>query len=90
MRLLREAKVHETLFELLTEQYEMARIQEAKDSPTVQVLDKAVPSNKKVKPKRALIVILSTFAGIFFGMFLVFFLEYLEKAKARDKTTSQN
>ncbi len=88
VRLLRNAKIHETLFQLLTEQYEMARIQEAKDSPTVQVLDTAVASNKRVKPKRTQIVILSTFTAGFFGVFLVFFLEYLEKAKGKEKTTT--
>jgi capsule polysaccharide export protein KpsE/RkpR len=80
VRLLREAKIQETLFELLTQQYEMARIQEAKDSPTVQVLDVAKVPEEKSKPKRALIVLLSTFTAGFFGIFLVFFLEYIEKA----------
>jgi len=80
VRLLRETKIQETLFELLTQQYEMARIQEAKDSPTVQILDVAKVPEKKTKPKRALIVLLSTFTAGFFGIFLVFFLEYIEKA----------
>ncbi|MFQ5598847.1 MAG: GNVR domain-containing protein, partial [Nitrospiria bacterium] len=62
------------------EQYEMARIQEAKDTPTVQVLDAAKVPEKRIKPKRTLIVLLSTFTAGFFGVFLVFFLEYIEKA----------
>ncbi|MFQ5587921.1 MAG: GumC family protein [Nitrospiria bacterium] len=86
-RLLRDAKIHETLYGLLTEQFEMARIQEAKDSSTVQVLDIATVPEKKVKPKRALIVILSTFTAGFFAVFLIFFLEYIEAAKARSLTT---
>lgn len=52
-RLLRDAKVQETLFELLTQQYEMARIQEAKDSPTVQILDTAKPPEARSRPKVA-------------------------------------
>jgi len=88
VRLLRDAKIHETLFELLTEQFEMARIQEAKDSPTVQILDMAVPSETRVRPKRAQIVILSTFTAGFFGIFLVFFLEYLNKAKAMEMASA--
>ncbi len=90
VRLLRNAKIHETLFELLTEQYEMARIQEAKDSPTVQILDIAVASETRVRPKRTQIVILSTFTAGFFGIFLVFFLEYLEKAKAMEKAKTKD
>ncbi len=87
VRLLRKVKIHETLFELLVEQFEIARIQEAKDSPTVQVLDAAIPPEKRIKPKRALIVILSTFTAGFFGIFVVFFLEYIEKAKKEEATT---
>lgn len=88
-RLVREAKVQQTLFELLTQQYEMARIKEAKDTPTVQVLDVAKVPEKKTKPKRTLIVLLSTFTAGFFGIFLVFFLEYIEKASGEDHETSQ-
>lgn len=84
-RLLREAKIQQTLFELLTQQYEMARIQEAKDSPTVQVLDVARVPEKRVKPKRTLIVLLSTFTAAFFGIFLIFFLEYIEKASVESR-----
>lgn len=81
-RLLRDMKVQETLYTLLTQQYEMARIQEAKDSPTVQALDVAKVPEKKTKPKRGLIVILSTFTAAFFAVFASFFSEYIEKVKS--------
>ncbi len=84
-RLLRDAKIHETLYSLLTEQYEMARIQEAKDSSTVQVLDIATVPEKRVRPKRRVIVMLSTFTAGFFAIFLIFFLEYIENAKKKYK-----
>jgi capsule polysaccharide export protein KpsE/RkpR len=54
--LYRNAKVQETVFELLTQQYEMARIQEAKEIPTVRVVDPADFPEKKVFPPRLLIV----------------------------------
>jgi uncharacterized protein involved in exopolysaccharide biosynthesis len=57
MRLTREAKIQEKLFELLIAQYEIARIEEAKDVDTIQVLDWAVSPEKKVSPKRIRIVI---------------------------------
>ncbi|MEK7274114.1 MAG: Wzz/FepE/Etk N-terminal domain-containing protein, partial [Candidatus Desantisbacteria bacterium] len=41
-RLTRELKIQETVFELLTKQYEQAKISEARDTPSVQILDKAV------------------------------------------------
>ena len=58
-RLLRDVKVQETIYELLTQQYEMAKMQEAKDSPTIQILDKAVVPEKKSKPRRSLIVVMT-------------------------------
>ncbi len=53
----REVEVFNTLFIYLTQQYEDAKIQEAKNTPTVQLLDRAnVPINKSA-PKRFLMVI---------------------------------
>ena len=46
-RLFRQVKVQETLFTLLTSQYEQAKIAEARDTPTVQVLDSGVPADKR-------------------------------------------
>ena len=80
-RLLRDVKIQETLFELLTQQYEMARIQEASDRPTVEVLDRATPPDKKAKPRRLLIVFLSTFLSVFVGIFTVFTADYFERAR---------
>lgn len=80
-RLLRDITVQQTLFELLTQQYEMSRIQEAKDSPIVQVLDYAKTPEKKSRPKRSILVLFSTFSAFSFGVFLSFFQEYIEKAK---------
>lgn len=78
VRFLRDAKFEETLFQLLTQQYEMARIQEAKDSPTVQVLDVAVPPQEKSRPKRAFIVLASTFTAGLLAVFLAFVSERLQ------------
>ena len=51
-RLLRDMKVQEQVYQLLVAQYEEARIQESKDTPTVQVLDAASKPEKKVRPVR--------------------------------------
>jgi capsule polysaccharide export protein KpsE/RkpR len=61
-RLLRDIKVQETVFELLTQQYELAKMEEAKDSPTIQVLDPADVPERKSKPKRGTIVFVVAFA----------------------------
>src|SRR3990170_1202679 len=80
-RLLRDTKVQQTLYELLTQQYEMARIQEAKDTPTVQVLDMAQVPEMRSAPKRRQIVMLFTITAAFFGVIAAFFMEYLERVK---------
>jgi len=59
-RLLREVKALEQVFAILTAQYEDARITEARDVVTVEVLDPASPPERKSKPKRS-VIILSVF-----------------------------
>ncbi len=88
-RLMREAKIQEKVFELLTSQYELAKIEEAKDVNTIQILDKAVPPDKKSSPKRSLIVILSTVIAFFMAVFLAFFMEYLDRLKTEDRDRYQ-
>lgn len=75
-RLMREFKVQETLYELLSKQYEMAKVEEARDTSTILVLDLAVPPDKKTKPKRLLIVVMLTFVAGFTAVFYSFVKEY--------------
>jgi capsule polysaccharide export protein KpsE/RkpR len=58
--LYRRLKVQETVFELLSQRYELARIQEAKEVPTVNVVDPAYVPEKKSSPPRVLIIVLLT------------------------------
>lgn len=58
--LYRTVKVQETVFELLTQQYEMARIEEAKDIPVVRVIDPPGVPEKKSFPPRLLLALLLT------------------------------
>ena len=80
IRKVRDVKYQETLFELLSKQFEMAKIDEAKDSALIQVVDKALPPDKKSKPKRALIVVLTTLIAFFIGIFIAFYREAKERA----------
>jgi uncharacterized protein involved in exopolysaccharide biosynthesis len=57
----RHTKIQETVYELLTEQYELAKVQEAKETPSVKVLDPAGIPEKKSFPPRLLIMALGTF-----------------------------
>jgi uncharacterized protein involved in exopolysaccharide biosynthesis len=56
--LYRRAKIQETVFELLTQQYELAKIQEAKETPTVKVIDTGDYPERKSWPPRILFIVL--------------------------------
>jgi tyrosine-protein kinase Etk/Wzc len=79
-KLLREVKVQETLFTMLTTQYEQAKLEEARDTPTVQMLDRAKPPTKKFKPKIRLNMAIAGLLGLLTGVFLAFILEAIPPA----------
>ncbi|MCK4403459.1 MAG: hypothetical protein KAW02_00085 [candidate division Zixibacteria bacterium] len=83
-RLVREVKIQERVFELLTQQYEQYKIQETKDTPTIQILDRAVPPERRAKPKRALLVGLSGILSIFASLVFIFGLEYFKRSKQKN------
>lgn len=64
--LYRKTKVEETVFEILTKQYEMARVQEAREVPSIKVLDVASIPERKSFPPRLLLIVLGTL--VIFGL----------------------
>ncbi len=67
VRKLRDVKYYETIFDILARQFELAQLDRAKEGALIQVVDPAIPPDKRSFPKRALIVILATLAGLFIG-----------------------
>jgi hypothetical protein len=65
--LYRANKIQETVFELLTQQCELAKVQEAKETPSVKVLDGARLPEKKSFPPRLLIMFLGGFLSLMLG-----------------------
>lgn len=63
-----QTKIQATVYELLTQQYETAKVQEAKEIPSVKVLDAAIVPTKKSFPPRTLLTILGTLFGLVFAM----------------------
>lgn len=90
IRLTREMKIQEKLFELLTAQYEMAQIEEAKDVDTIQILDNAIPPERKHSPKISLIILSSTIVSVLIAVLLSFILEYYYASKYTEDTISGN
>lgn len=69
--LLRRVKVQEAVYETLTREYELAKVQEAKEIPTVKVLDEPLIPQKKSFPPRGLIILIGAFASVFLGFIYV-------------------
>jgi uncharacterized protein involved in exopolysaccharide biosynthesis len=69
--LYRRTKIQETVLEALTKEYEMAKVQEVKEIPTVKVLDVAGIPDKKSFPPRLLIIFLGTLLATCFGAVFV-------------------
>lgn len=67
----REFKFRETLFEFLTKQLEASKLDEARDSAIIQVIEPAIPAERKLAPHRLLIVVLCTLTGLFGSCLLV-------------------
>lgn len=82
-RLMRDLKIQETLYAMLASQYEQAQLAEARDTPTVQVLDHAKPPFRKIRPSVRLNTMVAGATAILIGILLAFFLEYLEQVKRR-------
>ncbi len=62
--LYRQTKIEETVFELLTQQYELAKVQEAKEIPSVKILDAATVPTKKAYPPRLMVIAAGTALAI--------------------------
>ena len=81
-RLLRNLKVQEALYTMLTSQYEQAKLSEARDTPTVQVLDMAIPAERKSRPRVLMNGLLAGAAGLLLSLVWVFGKEYMGRAVA--------
>jgi tyrosine-protein kinase Etk/Wzc len=77
-RKLRDLKYYETLYDLLSKQYEVAKIDEARDAAVIQVVDKAAMPEKRVRPKRMLMIAIAAVTSFFIALLSAFFVEYIE------------
>jgi uncharacterized protein involved in exopolysaccharide biosynthesis len=82
--LYRRTKVQETVYELLNQQYELARIQEAKEIPTVNVIDPANYPEKKSFPPRLLMIVLLTTMSVVGAVAVLLLSEEWNRLSASD------
>jgi uncharacterized protein involved in exopolysaccharide biosynthesis len=89
IKLLRDVKYYQMLYELLGKQYEVARLDEAKDPSIIQVLDSAIMPERKSKPNRAILVIVSTTLALFAAILWALFSEVKRRALRAPRTAAQ-
>jgi tyrosine-protein kinase Etk/Wzc len=89
VHLLRDMKYHEVVFELLAKQYEIAKIEEAKESSVIQVLDRAVPPDLKSGPKRLVTVLVTTLGAGIIAIILAFVLEAVVRARSSPRQAAR-
>ena len=85
----REYKYQEALFELFTKQYEIARVDEAREGAVIQVLDVATPPEKKAKPQKAMIAIIATLTTAFVLLLYVFIKNALKNSEQDAETSAK-
>jgi tyrosine-protein kinase Etk/Wzc len=81
LRRLRKLKYAETIHQLLAQQYQMAKVDEARDAPLLQVLDAAIAPEKRSSPKRTQMVLMAVVASGFAMCLLAFLLEAKRQAE---------
>jgi uncharacterized protein involved in exopolysaccharide biosynthesis len=84
LRKYRDVRYYETIFELLSKQFEIAKLDEARQG-TVQVIDQAVTPDRKSFPKRTLITVLCFFVGLLGSISCVLLSESVIRAEPEDQ-----
>jgi uncharacterized protein involved in exopolysaccharide biosynthesis len=84
----REVKYFEALFELFSKQFELAKVDEAREGSNTQVVDPAVPPERKSKPKKAQIAVLTTLA-VGFALLLFVFVRQALRQSSNDPETAE-
>lgn len=82
IKILRDVKYYQMLYELLAKQYEVARLDEAKDTAIIQVLDPAIDPERKFKPKRSVLILISTMLAFIAAIGWAFMVETRKKMLA--------
>jgi tyrosine-protein kinase Etk/Wzc len=84
VRARRELKLQETLLEGIVRQYEIAKLDEAKEGTSLQQIDKAIPPDYKAKPSRALMLLGGTLFGLLAASVFVVWRRYREFVRTND------
>jgi uncharacterized protein involved in exopolysaccharide biosynthesis len=86
VRKLRDVKYYETIFDLLARQFEVAKLDEAKQGALIQVVDSAIPPDRRSSPQRLLLVLAGTAIGLFAGIMVVLFQSGVQRMKSSSES----
>jgi tyrosine-protein kinase Etk/Wzc len=86
---MRDLKYKQSLLELYSKQFEMAKMDEAKESPLVQVVDKALPPEERSSPKRAQMMVIATLLALVISIMLAFIMNALDTAKQKPESAER-
>ena len=89
VRRYRDVKYYETIYELLAKQFEVAKLDEARQGAVIQVADTAIPPDRKSSPHRALITLVAGFAALVFSVMFVLLQHALEQARGDEHRNQQ-
>lgn len=89
IRKYRDVKYNETIFDILAKQFEVAKLDEAKQGALIQVVDPAIVPDRRTSPKRALIVLVATSAGLFIAVFLALLQTGFQRMKEDPETSEK-
>jgi uncharacterized protein involved in exopolysaccharide biosynthesis len=80
VRTFREFKTRQAILETMIKQYEIAKVDEAREGPAIQQVDIAQPPERKSKPKRSLILLIGAVAGLLLGIMAAFVRSAMRRA----------
>jgi tyrosine-protein kinase Etk/Wzc len=89
VRKLREVKYRETIFEILAKQFELAKLDEAKEGLLIQVVDAATPPTKRSSPKRTLIVMGAAVIGLLLGIAIALLLAGVDYLMSQPESSAK-
>jgi tyrosine-protein kinase Etk/Wzc len=83
VRLYRELKYQEAIYTAMLQQFQLAKVEEAKDAQLIQQIDIAMAPDKKSKPSRSVVILAFVFVGFLLGILLAF-VRRLSRSAAQD------
>ena len=82
-------KYYEAIFEILARQFEMAKLDEAREGALIQVVDPAVAPDKRSSPKRIFIVLGAFFGSLVLGILATFVMASLERMESNPESAAK-